>query len=88
MQRALREVLEDEHHIELLEAELYTLQGGNLDLRQSNDEEGGIGEVDETLRRRLQTDVLTDRYTFERQLTERNIDLEGVPRLDEQRVRW
>lgn len=53
MKGRLREFLEDEDHIELLQTELDTLERGDLDVRESDDEEGRIGEVDETLRRRL-----------------------------------
>ena len=78
MQRALRKILEDEDHIELFEAKLHTFQRGDLDLGQGDDEEGGVGQMDETLGGRLQADVLTDGHTLEGELAERDIDFEGV----------
>ena len=37
MQRRLREIFEDENHIELLEAELHALQRGDLDVGERDD---------------------------------------------------
>lgn len=81
VERRLREVLENEDHIKLLEAELYALQGSNLDIRERNDEEWGIREMDKTLRRRLQPHVRTEWHTLERQLAERNVRLQCLASL-------
>ena len=78
MQRALGEILEDKDHIELLEAELNTLQRGNLDVSQGDYEERRIGQVDQTFRSWLQANVLTNRNTLERKLTEGNVDFESI----------
>ena len=43
----------DENHIELLETELYALQGRDLNLVEINDQEERVGEMDEAVRRRL-----------------------------------
>ena len=66
MKRCLREVLEDKDHIELLETELYTLQGRDLDVRKGDDEERRIREVNKTFRCWLQPHVRTERHTLER----------------------
>ena len=78
MQWALGKVLEDEDHIELLEAELNTFQRGNLDVSQGDYEERRIGQVDQTFRSWLQANVLTDRNTLERKLTEGYVDFESI----------
>ena len=78
MQWALGKVLEDEDHIELLEAELNTLQRGNLDVSQGDYEERRIGQVDQTFRSWLQANVLTNRNTLERKLTEGYVDFESI----------
>ena len=78
MERALGEVLEDEDHIELLEAELNTFQRGNLDVSQGDYEERRIGQVDQTFSGRLQTDVLTNWNTLKGQFTEGDVDFESI----------
>lgn len=82
VQRRLREVFEDKHHIELLQAELDTLQGCNLDIGKSDDEEGWIRKMNQTFGCRLQPDILADRHTFKRQFTEGNVHLQGITSLD------
>lgn len=82
MERSLREVLEYENHIELLQAKLDTLERGDLDLRQRDDQEWRVREVHKALGSRLKADVLTDGHTLERQLAEGNIDFKRVSRLE------
>ena len=81
MQGTLSEVLEDENHIELLETELNTLQGSDLNFRQGNDEERWVRKVYQTLGSRLQADILPNGYTFEGQFTGRNINFQCIARL-------
>ena len=73
MKRCLREVFEDQNHVELLETKLDALQGGNLDVRQCNNEERRIREMDETFRCRLQTHIRPERHAFEGEFPEGNI---------------
>ena len=65
MKRRLGEIFEDEDHIELLQAELNTLQRGDLNLGQGDDQERRIREVYKALRCGLETDVLANRDTLE-----------------------
>ena len=81
MQRRLREVLEDEDHIELLEGELDALQRRDLDLAEGDDEEGRVREMDETLRRGLQLDVRAERYALEREVPVGDVCFQWVFRL-------
>lgn len=48
MQWCFGEILENKNHIELLEAELDTLEGSNLDLTQCHHEERRVREVHKT----------------------------------------
>lgn len=57
MDRRPGEVLEDEDHVKVLEAVLDTLEVGNLDFGESEDEEGRFGEEDEGIGGGLQEDV-------------------------------
>lgn len=50
MERCFRKVFEDEDKIKLFECELYTFQGSDFNLVESDDEERRLDEVDETLR--------------------------------------
>ena len=65
MQRWFGKVLEDKDEIELLQSELNTFQRRNFDFAQSGHKERRIGEMNETLRRWLQTDICAMRHTFE-----------------------
>ena len=65
MKGCLREVFEDEDQIELLEAVLDTLEGGDFNLGKGDDEERGIGEVDKALSRGLESNICSERNTFE-----------------------
>jgi hypothetical protein len=75
-------VFEDENKIELFEGELDTFQRRDFDLVESDDKERWFDEVDEALGRGLQPNVGSERYTFERQLSERNVNLEGFASLN------
>lgn len=84
MQWRLGEVFEDEDHVELLQAELHTLERRNLDFTECDDKERRVGQVYKTLCRRVQPYVRTERYTFKRQLAEGNVGLESLPSLTHQ----
>ena len=53
MDRRAREVGEDEDHIEILESILNSFEMSNFDIGEGEHEEGGFGEVDEGVGRRL-----------------------------------
>ena len=53
MVRCLREVLENQHQIKLLEAILDTLERSNLDVSKGDDKERSIRKMDEALGGRL-----------------------------------
>ena len=55
--RGPMEVLEDEDHVEVLEAELYALEVGDFDVFEGNDGEGGFGELDQAVGGGLHEDV-------------------------------
>lgn len=42
-------VVEDENQVKLLETKLHTLQRGDFDFRESDDQEGRIEEVNEAV---------------------------------------
>ena len=65
MEWGLGEILEDEDHIELFEAELDALERGDLDLGQCNNQEWRVREVHKAFRRRLEANVLADGHTLE-----------------------
>lgn len=48
----------------------------NLDLAEGDDERRQLGELDESVRRRLEQDVGPERNSLEAELSERNVDLE------------
>lgn len=80
-----REVFENEDHVELLQPELNTLEGSNFDIRERDDEERRIREVDQTVRCRLELHVRSERNTFECQLRERNVDFQSLVALPTKR---
>ena len=71
------EVLEDKHHVEVLEAELYTLEMYNLNFGQCNDKEGILGKLHQAVDGRLNPDTGAGRHTVETQISDRNIDLQA-----------
>ena len=81
LKRGPREIGEYKHHIELLQAELYTFQTRNLDIGQRNDHERGIGEMDQAFGRGLELDIGTEGNTFKGEFTEGDIDVEVLARL-------
>lgn len=78
MQRCLREILEDEHHIELFQAELHALQGSDLDIGQCHDEERRVRQMHQALRRRLQAHICPERHTLEGKFAEWNVRLQSI----------
>lgn len=82
MKWGLGEILEDENHVELFEAELDTLQGRDLDVCQSDDEERWVRKLDQAVGCRLQSRGHSEWYAFKRQLAERNVRLERVSSLE------
>ena len=84
MQGRLREILEDENPIKLLETKLYTLERGDLDLRKRDHSERRIRKVDQAVGCRLQPNVGAEWYTFEREFSERKVGFKGITSLWEQ----
>ena len=76
-----REVLENQHQVKLLEAILNTLERSNLDIGEGDDEERSIRKVDKTLGCWLQSNTGSERYTFEGQFSERDIELQCLSEL-------
>lgn len=81
MERRPSVVLVDKDHVELLQTELHALERCNLNLVQVDYEEGRVGEMNEAVRRRLELDVRPERNTLERELTERDLDVDILARL-------
>jgi len=81
VQRRSREVGEHKHEIELLQPMLHSLEVADLDLVQGDDGEGHVGEVNETVRRRLEKDVGPEGNSLESELSEGDVDLELVGRI-------
>lgn len=79
MKWRLREVLEDEDKIELLQAVLDTFQRCNFYVSQCHNQERGIREMYETLSCRLQTSTSSERHALEGQFSERDVKVQGVP---------
>lgn len=77
MERRFRKVFENEDEIKLFQCELDTFQRCDFDLVESDDEERRVDQVDETFGGGLQPNVGSERNTFERQLSERNVHLNG-----------
>ena len=71
-----REVAEDKDHIEILEAELYSLQVTHFDFLQRDDQERCIRQVDKALGCRLEKHVASERYTRKCEFSEGNVYLE------------
>lgn len=65
MQWCFGEVFEDQHHIELLQSELNTFQGRDLDFTQGHYEEGRIREVHQAFSRWLESHIGPVRNTLE-----------------------
>ena len=78
MQRWTRKVGEDKDEIELLEPVLDSLKVADLDLGEGDDGERHVGQVDETVGRRLEEHVRSERHSLETELPERNVDVEPV----------
>jgi hypothetical protein len=76
-----REVLENQHQIELLKAILDTLERSNLDIGESDDEEGSVRKMDKTLGGWLQSNTGSERDTLEGQFSEWDIKLQRLPEL-------
>jgi hypothetical protein len=77
----LCEVLENEHHIELLQTKLYTLQRCYLDVGKSSNKERRVRQVYEAFGSRLQLHVSTERYTLEGKLAEWNVRIKALASL-------
>jgi hypothetical protein len=77
-----RKVLEDEDEIEVFEAVLNTLEVGDFDFGEGENEEGRLGEEDEGFGGGLEEDVGPEGNTLETKLAERNVDLDVPVRLE------
>ena len=86
MNRRARKVLEDKDHVEVLEAVLDALEVGDFDLVEGEDEEGGLGEEDESVGRGLEEDVGAEGDTEEAELAEGDVDFDTSIRLHEEQV--
>src|SRR4051812_20451554 len=75
MVRCTVEILEDEHHIEVLETKLHTLEMSDFDVFKSNDHEWWFGELNQAVCGGLTEHARTERDTVEAKFTERNIDV-------------
>ena len=70
------EVLEDDDHVEVLEAELHALEVHDLDVGEGDDEEGRLGQLHEAVGRGLDGDGGAGGHTVEAELAERHVDAE------------
>lgn len=75
VQGRLREVFKYQDHVKLLQPELDTLQGCNLDVGESHNKEWRVRQMNKTFGRRLQANISPEGDTFERKFAERNIRL-------------
>lgn len=64
MKWGFREVLEDEDHIKLLEAELDTLQRCDFDVCQCDHQKWWIRQMDQTLGRGLEANIRSEGDTL------------------------
>lgn len=71
-------VLENKDHIKVLETKLDTLQMGQFDFAECDNKEGRVGEVDETVRGRLEQDIRSEGHTREAEFSEGNIHLYAI----------
>jgi hypothetical protein len=79
-------VSEDEDEIEVLQAVLNTLEVGDFDFGEGEDEEGRLGEEDKGFGGGLEEDVGAERDTLETELAERNVDLDTPVRLQRGKI--
>ena len=64
MQRHFSEIAENEDQVKLFEPKLDTLKGCDLDIRECNDKEWWIGQVNEALCGWLKADISSGWNTF------------------------
>lgn len=74
-------ILVDEDKVKVFQSKHDSLQVGNLNVGQRNDQEGRLDHLHQTLGGRLEEDVLFGKDTGEAQLSIGNLDIERFPTL-------